>query len=81
MAQLQPLPLGSIFVTSFDSQGYGTSSSYIATDSQSTSSSWCRAPFGADDQILNFFEWQLLSFFLSFFVFFFFFFSEERTGQ
>jgi hypothetical protein len=30
-----------------------TSSSYIATDGQSASSSWCPTPFGADDQILN----------------------------
>jgi hypothetical protein len=28
---------------------------------QSTSSSWFRAPFVADDQILNFFEWHFLS--------------------
>jgi hypothetical protein len=40
-----------------------SSSSYIATNGQSASSSWCRAPFGTDDQILHFFEWQLLSFF------------------
>jgi hypothetical protein len=39
-----------------------SSSSYIATDGQSASLSWCRAPFGAGDQILNFFEWQFLSF-------------------
>jgi hypothetical protein len=35
--------------------GYKPSSSYIATNGQSASSSWFRAPFGADDQILNFF--------------------------
>jgi hypothetical protein len=28
----------------------------IATDGQSVSSSWCRAPFGAGDQMLHFFE-------------------------
>jgi hypothetical protein len=32
-----------------------SNSSYIATDGQSASSSWCRAPFGAYDQILIFF--------------------------
>jgi hypothetical protein len=26
---------------------------YIATDGQSTSSSWCLAPYGAHDPILN----------------------------
>jgi hypothetical protein len=41
---------------------YILSSRYIATDSQSVRSSWCRARFGADDQILNFFEWQLRPF-------------------
>jgi hypothetical protein len=40
-----------------------SSSSYIATDGQSASSSWCRAPFGAGDQILHFSEWN---YFLSF---------------
>jgi hypothetical protein len=40
-----------------------SSLSYIATDSQSDSLSWCQVPFCADGQILNFFEWQLLSFF------------------
>jgi hypothetical protein len=38
--------------------------SYIVTDGQSASMSWCRAPSGADDQILHFYEWQLLFFFL-----------------
>jgi hypothetical protein len=33
------------------------SSSYIATDGQSASLPWYMAPFGANDQILNFFEW------------------------
>jgi hypothetical protein len=33
-----------------------SSSSYIATDGQSRSSSWYRAPFGTDDQIINFSE-------------------------
>jgi hypothetical protein len=42
------------------------SSSYIATDGQSTIPSRCRVHFGADDQILNFFELQLLSFFSPF---------------
>jgi hypothetical protein len=37
---------------------------YTATDGQSASSSWCRAPFGADDQLLNFFKLQLLFCFL-----------------
>jgi hypothetical protein len=41
-----------------------SSSSYIATDGQSASSYWCRASFGAGDQILIFFVWQLLSFIL-----------------
>jgi hypothetical protein len=40
-----------------------SSSSYIATDGQSASSSWCLAPFGANDQILIFFVSQLLAFF------------------
>jgi hypothetical protein len=40
-----------------------SSSSYIVTDSQSASSSWCLAPFGAGDQMLHFSEWQLLSLF------------------
>jgi hypothetical protein len=39
-----------------------TSSSYISTDGQSASSSWCRALFGAADQISIFFVWQLLSY-------------------
>jgi hypothetical protein len=30
--------------------------SYIATDGQSASSSWCRDPFGTDDKILIFFN-------------------------
>jgi hypothetical protein len=33
-----------------------SSSSYIATNGQSASSSWCRAPFGAADQMLHLFE-------------------------
>jgi hypothetical protein len=37
-----------------------SSSSYIATDGQSASTSLCHAPFGASDQIFYFFEWQLL---------------------
>jgi hypothetical protein len=49
VAQLNPWALGSLFVSSFGS-------SYIATDGQSASSSWCRCPFGAGDQILHFFE-------------------------
>jgi hypothetical protein len=43
--------------------GTSWSSSCIATDGQSASSFWCRAPFEAGDQILHFFEWQLLSFY------------------
>jgi hypothetical protein len=35
----------------------------ITTDGQSASSSWCFAPFGAGDQMLHLFEWQLLSLF------------------
>jgi hypothetical protein len=42
---------------------WAPSSSYIATDGQSGSSSWCRDPFAAHDHILIFFEWQLLPFF------------------
>jgi hypothetical protein len=40
-----------------------TSSSHIATDGQSASSSWCRAPFRAIEQILIFFLEQLPSLF------------------
>jgi hypothetical protein len=36
---------------------------YIVTVGQSASLSWCRAPFGAGDQMLHFFEWQLLFYF------------------
>jgi hypothetical protein len=32
-----------------------SSSSYIVTNGLPTSSSWCRAPYGAHDQILSFF--------------------------
>jgi hypothetical protein len=39
--------------------GSCSSWSYIATDGHSSSSSWCSAPFGACDQMLHFFEWQL----------------------
>jgi hypothetical protein len=43
-----------------------SSSSYIATDGQSASSSWCRTFFGAHNQILIFFVvWQLFSFFFT----------------
>jgi hypothetical protein len=45
-------------------QMYISSSSHIATDSQPASLSWCLAPLGAGDQMLHFFEWQLLSWFL-----------------
>jgi hypothetical protein len=38
---------------------------HFTTDGQSASSSWCRAPFGASDQMLHLFQWQLLSFFFS----------------
>jgi hypothetical protein len=54
VAQLYPRALGSLFVASYDSQGYGGSiitrlhkvevKSYITTDSQSASPSWCQAP-------------------------------------
>jgi hypothetical protein len=40
-----------------------SSTSYIVTDGQSASSSWCWAPFETHGQILLFFVWQLLSFF------------------
>jgi hypothetical protein len=46
-----------------ESCGPSSSSNYIATDSQSAISFWCHAPFGAGDQMLHFFEWQLLSLF------------------
>jgi hypothetical protein len=32
---------------------YSQSQSHIATDGQSVSKSWCRAPFGAYDQIFS----------------------------
>jgi hypothetical protein len=48
----------------FSYTGERSSSRYIATDDQSASLSWCRAPCGAGDQMLDFFEWQLLSFFI-----------------
>jgi hypothetical protein len=35
---------------------YHVSRSHITTDSQSASSSWCLAPFGASDQMLHLFE-------------------------
>jgi hypothetical protein len=38
-----------------------TSLRYVSTDGQSASLSWYWPPFGADDKILNFFEWHLLS--------------------
>ena len=55
----------SLFVASYDSQGHdggirprlhtgvtvSPSPSHIATDGQSVSKSWCRAPSGAHDQI------------------------------
>jgi hypothetical protein len=59
----------SLFVAFYDSQGHGEvirpllhtgvktissqSQSHIATDGQSLSKSWCRAPFGAYDQIFS----------------------------
>jgi hypothetical protein len=39
------------------------SRSHITTDCRPASSSWCLAPFGASDQMLHLFEWQLLSYF------------------
>jgi hypothetical protein len=42
-------------------------SSYVATDGQSATSSWCLAPLGTGDQMLHLFEWQLLSLFVNFF--------------
>jgi hypothetical protein len=47
VAQIYHRALGSLSVSSSSS-----SSRYIATDGQSASSSWCRAPNGALDQIL-----------------------------
>jgi hypothetical protein len=55
-AQLYPQALGFLFVAS--SRGYGVSKFKFqlhATDGQSASSSWCRTPCGAHDQILIFF--------------------------
>jgi hypothetical protein len=65
VAQLDPQQLRSLFVTSYDSQGYNggiwthlhtgftsdwsQSQSYITTDSQSDSLSWCQAISGAQD--------------------------------
>jgi hypothetical protein len=46
-------------IPSFQSQ----SQSYLTTDGQSAGSSRCRSPVEAQDQILIFFVWQLLSFF------------------
>jgi hypothetical protein len=39
------------------------SRSHITTDGQSASSSWYPASFGASDQMLHLFEWQVLSLF------------------
>jgi hypothetical protein len=59
-------PIRFLFVVKWAIDNFSSSgSSYVATDGKSASSSWCRAPFGADDQILHFFEWQWLSFFPS----------------
>jgi hypothetical protein len=52
-----------------------SSSSYIAIDGQLANPSWCRVPFGANDQNLIFFVWQLLSFFFMWGAL-----SDERTG-
>jgi hypothetical protein len=52
-----------------------SSSSHIATDGQSASSPWYRDSFGAHDQSLIFFVWQLLSFFFMQGAL-----SDERTG-
>jgi hypothetical protein len=60
VAQLYPQALGSLFVASYDSQGYGggirpasryllQSQSHIATDGQSVCLSWCRAPASPTD--------------------------------
>jgi hypothetical protein len=70
LADSPVIPTGT--VAPYDTQGYGgdilnppphgstyhssSSSSYIAIDGQSASSSWCRAHFEADGQSLNFFE-------------------------
>jgi hypothetical protein len=66
VAQLYPQELGSLFIASYDSQGYGgglrtclhvgfgkfSSQSHVANDGQSISKSWRRASSGAHDQIL-----------------------------
>jgi hypothetical protein len=39
------------------------SRSHITTDGQLASSSWCLTSFGASDQMLHLFEWQLFSLF------------------
>jgi hypothetical protein len=58
-AQLCPRALPSLFVASYDSQGYGAgiltrlkSKSHVTTDSRSVSMSRCRAHSGTCDQIL-----------------------------
>jgi hypothetical protein len=45
-----------MYLYSLQIKGDSQKKSYIATDGQSASSSWCQAPFGADGQILRFFE-------------------------
>jgi hypothetical protein len=52
-----------------------SSRSHITTDGQSATSSWCQASFGAGDQILLLFDWQLLYLFFMYGAL-----SDERTG-
>jgi hypothetical protein len=58
VAQLYPQALGSLFIASYDSQGYGGGiltrphagklllDSYVTSEGQSVSMSWCRAHSG-----------------------------------
>jgi hypothetical protein len=88
VVKLYPQALGSLFVASYDSQDHGggirpclhagiaiapQSQSHVATDGQSVSKSWCRAPCGAHDQIFLTL-WQLRSCFYGGDL------SGERTG-
>jgi hypothetical protein len=79
VAKLYPQALGSLLVTSYDSQGYGggirprlhtgltsesESESYVTTDGQPASLSWNKAPSWAYDQIFII-VWQSRSHFFS----------------
>jgi hypothetical protein len=54
---------------------WSSSYEYIATDCQSARSPWCPAPFGAGDQMLHFFEWELRFYFFMYGAL-----TDERTG-